>query len=150
MNGKFIHEDTVTREWMGEEDGYDIIETDDGFNVYQRSMHLGCFGSLEEATNYANQQCDEDEQRRDDARKTAEGAAINKARAERAVKAMKGGGYEATADLIADLLHYCDEEELDFDLMVEDARRNYQNERGPGDDIEQDARRLFAETGQLG
>lgn len=147
---KFIHHESITRDWFGEEDAYDVIETNDGFNVYQNSMHLGCFDSLDEACKYAEEQADNDDERREIEQKTAEGAAINKARSERAVKAMKAADYDSTADLIADLLHYCDQEQLDFDLMVEDARRNYENECGPGDDIEQDARRLFAETGKLG
>jgi hypothetical protein len=58
---RFIHEDTITRDSFGEEDGYDIIQTDDGFTVYQSSMTLETFDTLDEATKYANERADEDE-----------------------------------------------------------------------------------------
>lgn len=72
------------------------------------------------------------------------------ARAERARKAMAGGDYESMDDLITDLLHLADVEGRDFDLIVEDGRHQYDHETGKGDDIEQDARRYFAENGKLG
>lgn len=72
------------------------------------------------------------------------------ARAERARRAMAGGDYQSMDDLITDLLHLADVEGQDFDLVVEDARNQFENETGKGDDIEQDARRYFAETGKLG
>lgn len=60
---KFIHHETITRDWFGEEDGYDVIETDDGFNVYRHSMHLGCFDDLDAACKYAEEEADADDQR---------------------------------------------------------------------------------------
>lgn len=49
---------------------------------------------------------------------------------------------QALSDLLADIMHFCDGEGHDFDRIVEWARGNYEAERGPGDDIEQDARRM--------
>jgi hypothetical protein len=148
--GKFIHEETITRDGFGEEDGYDIIETNDGFNVYQRSMHLGCFDTLQEATDYANEEADMDVRRAEDIRKTREGAEINKARADRARKALTDGGYKLVEDLLADLMHLCDEDREEyFPQAVQNAQLQFRNEKGPGDDIEQDARRIFAEEGTL-
>jgi hypothetical protein len=71
------------------------------------------------------------------------------ARAERARKAMAGGDYGALSDLITDLLHLADVDGLDFDEIVEDARDQWRGETGKGDDIEQDARRIFKEEGVL-
>lgn len=48
--GKFIHHDRSTSDWMDEEDGFDLIETDDGFHVYRRDRMEETYDSLDEAT----------------------------------------------------------------------------------------------------
>jgi hypothetical protein len=88
---KFIHHDRIDREWFGEEDGYDVIETNDGFNVYQNSMHLGCFDTLQEATDYANEQADEDDRKHSEEER------------QRIVEARELGKFRRVAGEIADV-----------------------------------------------
>jgi hypothetical protein len=75
---------------------------------------------------------------------------IMQARADRARKAMKDGGYESVQDLLTDLMHLCEEDREEyFPEAMQNAQGQFHNETGEGDDIEQDARRHFDETGKL-
>jgi hypothetical protein len=46
---KFIHHERITSEWMGEEEGFDVVEDSDGFKVYENSMVMAERDTLEEA-----------------------------------------------------------------------------------------------------
>jgi hypothetical protein len=68
---KFIHHERITSEWMGEEEGFDVVEDSDGFKVYENSMVLAERDTLEEAIEEAerllaaeDQRHAEDEERR--------------------------------------------------------------------------------------
>lgn len=45
-------------------------------------------------------------------------------------------------DLLANLMHYAEAEGIDFADSLDTATMHYEAERGDGDDIEQDARRM--------
>jgi hypothetical protein len=71
------------------------------------------------------------------------------ARADRARKALAGGDYEGIDDLITDLWHLCEVERFDMFEMIRKGQDQFKSEDGEGDDIEQDVRRHFDETGRL-
>jgi hypothetical protein len=71
------------------------------------------------------------------------------ARADRARKALAGGDYEGIDDLITDLWHLCEVERFDMFEMIRKGQDQFKSETGEGDDIEQDVRRHFDETGTL-
>ncbi len=60
---KFIHHERITRDWMTEEQGFDVIETGDGFNVYENSVNVITFDTLEEAIEEAERLADLEDQR---------------------------------------------------------------------------------------
>jgi len=74
-------------------------------------------------------------------------ATINRARAERAARALKAQRYwdcgesYAVADLLCDLQHLCDRERWDFAELLDSGSNHYANERTP-DDIEESARAM--------
>jgi hypothetical protein len=47
---KFIHHDRASSDWMAEDEGFDVIETEDGFHVYDRDRMEETYDTLEEAT----------------------------------------------------------------------------------------------------
>ena len=51
---------------------------------------------------------------------------------------------QTIGDFLTDLMHFCALGNLDFAQFLLSAEGNFEAERGPGDDIEQDARRLYA------
>jgi hypothetical protein len=64
MMEKFIHHERITSDWMGEEEGFDVIEDSDGFKVYENSMVVAERDSLEEAVEEAERlRAEEDRQR---------------------------------------------------------------------------------------
>jgi hypothetical protein len=47
---RFIHHDRVSSDWMDEDDGFDLIETRDGFHVYRQDRVEETYDTLDEAT----------------------------------------------------------------------------------------------------
>jgi hypothetical protein len=47
---KFIHHDRASSDWMAEDEGFDVIETEDGFHVYDRDRLEETYDTLDEAT----------------------------------------------------------------------------------------------------
>jgi hypothetical protein len=58
---KFIHHDRATSDWMDEEDGFDLIETDDGFHVYRRDRMEETYDTLDEATDAMHRLLEEED-----------------------------------------------------------------------------------------
>lgn len=70
---------------------------------------------------------------------------MNKAMVNRFARVESMLGDQELCDVLADMMHYAEAAGLDFAGALDTATMHYEAERGDGDDIEQDVRRMAEE-----